>query len=190
MSDSLTEKIDELRAVLDVVDGVGEFGPGPDADEVQVRFDRDDAVEFYTLFNPSEVQLESVVGVLALGSFQELPELQEGYATVGGVVSSDWPIGRWVIGAVDANPLTLPHSDGEVCFDLVGSGVWHPRPIAHDLGGLLDILIAWAETVREHGDNLRDETYDVRPAALEDFAARARRRGIDEAHLTNLLELR
>lgn len=173
--------------------GPPRFLANTDPDQVDRRFARADARDFYTRHNPVEVVVESIWDDITFYPFADLDDQQIGYATDGrtGDAVADWPSNMLVIADSGGDPIMLdPSVDGEVFCAAHGMGTWDPQPIAQDIGGLLTLSIAWLEMSERCGDELYDDTDDLHPASIALFHDLAAAHGIENRHIRNALALR
>ncbi len=180
--------IGKLRAVGHIV----EFAPHPNPDAVQARFQRADAVEFYTTYNPTQLITSSPFGTLDIYPLDNLDHMQVGYATHGltGEPVPEWPQGMLVIADADADPFILdPTRDGEIQFARHGQGTWDFFPIAPDITGLLILAWAWNQAETDLGDDF-DEDFEPTAKALTHFTDLAIGAGIDRQYVETTLNLR
>ena len=193
--EELITRLVQLTANTPAVEfhGLPQFVANTDADQVDRRFARADAREFYTRHNPVDAVVESIWQDITFYPFADLDGQQIGYATDGrtGDAAADWPSNMLVIADSGGDPIMLdPSLDGEVFFAVQGMGSWDPQPIARDIGGLLKLSIAWLEVSEQRGDELHDDTYDLHPASIALFRDLAASHGIEDAYIQNVLALR
>ena len=174
--------------------GLPQFLANTDRHQVEKRFARADAREFYTRHNPADAVVGSIWQDITFYPFAGLDGQQIGYATDGrtGEPSADWPPNMLVIADSGGDPIMLDPSsvDGEVFFAVQGMGYWDPQPIARDISGLLKLSIAWLEVSEQRGDELYDDTYDVHPSSITLFRDLAASQGIEDTYIQNVLDLR
>ena len=171
--------------------GLPKFAAATDPDAVKRAFQRSDAREFFTRFDPQRpAVVDSFWGDITFYSFAELAKMQIGYATDGrtGEPDEDWPKGMIAIAEASVDPIMLdPAFPGEIMFAHHGAGVWEPIPIAADIPGFLQLIIAWLDMVRQRGDEFEDETLAIRPESLELFSTLAKKNGVAERYVENIL---
>ena len=192
--EELIKRIVELSAdtVQTELYELPEFQADTSPDEVSAKFKRPDAQLFYGQFNPQMVVLSSFWGDMTLYDFASLDKRQDGYSVEGKARTpvEDWPEGMLVIGECSVDPIMLdPDQQGEIMYAIHGQGDWEPLPIAADIEGLLKLCVAWLETVRQRGEDLRDETLAYRDESIELFMQLARDLGIEQSYLDNVMEL-
>ena len=193
--EELITRLVQLTANTPAVEfhGLPQFIANTDADQVDRRFARADAREFYTRHNPVDAVVESIWQDITFYPFADLDGQQIGYATDGrtGDAAEGWPPNMLVIADSGGDPIMLdPSLDGEVFFAAQGMGYWDPQPIARDISGLLKLSIAWLEVSEQRGDELHDDTYDLHPASIALFRDLAASHGIEDAYIQNVLALR
>lgn len=191
----LISRLLALTAKTPAVDfhGLPQFLANTDPDQVDSRFARADARDFYTRHNPVEVVVESIWQDITFYPFADLDDRQIGYATDGstGEAAADWPQNMLVIADSGSDPIMLdPSADGEVFFAVHGMGSWDPQPIAQDIGGLLKLSIAWLEMSEQRGVELYDDTGDLHPASFALFRELATAQGIESRYVQNVVSLR
>ncbi|MFI8595639.1 SMI1/KNR4 family protein [Microbacterium sp. NPDC078428] len=170
-----------------------QFLANTDPDQVDNRFTRADARDFYTRHNPVEVVVESIWQDITFYPFADLDDQQIGYATDSrtGEAVADWPPNMLVIADSGGDPIMMdPSVNGEVFFAIHGTGSWDPQPIAKDISGLLTLSIAWLEMSEQRGDELYDEPDDLHPASIALFRDLAAAQGVENRHIQNVISLR
>jgi hypothetical protein len=107
------------------------------------------------------------------GNSASLATGQTGYRVdASGHRLSGWHDDWIVLGQMGGDPVIVV-PNGDVLFDCHGASVWTPLRVAPSLTHFAHALWIWCELyVRKHLRDIFDDTYEIRPAFLEEVRSR------------------
>ncbi|NTY35593.1 hypothetical protein [Burkholderia diffusa] len=169
----LKQFIVKIRATVDTHASIGARAPDNATHARSLSVSSETAAWFNALDNVDLSIPWAADDLLLYGNQASLTIGQTGYRVdVSGRRLSGWNDDWIVLGQMGGDPVIVV-PDGDVLFDRHGAGAWTPLRIAPSITHFAHALWIWCDLyVRKHLRDIFDDTYEIRPAFLEEIQSR------------------